>query len=635
MKRFLECCVICLAMSACSRVGAMPLGVRTLLHAHAVARQSAEIAPLPQTWTVSFDANGGELADSDSSRQVEDGTPLGELPVPSRDDYLFIGWFTAADGGEEVSAKVVVTSGITFYAHWQCRFSFDEGSWWTQQTDGSWKSNPTADGVTNSLSMTVSGSGTIAFRWKTSCEGYFNFKGMLIRQDGISLIVDDEERTFTNGIMSAWAECSLAVEGDGNHDLVWAYIKDSSGFEGADCAWLDSVVWTPEGYADPLPEVASDSEVADVLASAVDEARLRAHIFDKVQYDRFRAWVDGNGLDHQVVKDSDRAWFSYAIDANGLVDREFKDGDVTIRSLETSSLVVFTFEVDVKDIQLGAAAMAENLATVFGIQGAVALEESAFSSRNVIVTLGVSSDGRLVVTATPKQASDAFFVRVRMHTDADAADDDGDVEHAMVQLWEGGPYWATTNIGAEKPEDYGYYFWWGDTVGYKWENDEWVATDGSSSNFSFSSSNTPTYAKSIATLNSEGWISADSVLVPAHDAAHVHWGGDWRMPTDAEISSLVANCTTKWITTNGVLGRLVTGKGAYADRSIFLPAAGYGRETSLDWAGSEGAYWFSTPSSDYYDCAWGLDFKTGYFIIGDDIGRPFGFSIRPVQGFTE
>jgi hypothetical protein len=55
----------------------------------------------------------------------------------------------------------------------------------------------------------------------------------------------------------------------------------------------------------------------------------------------------------------------------------------------------------------------------------------------------------------------------------------------MVQLWENGPYWATTNIGAEKPEDYGYYFWWGDTVGYKRENDKWVASDGSNSNFSF------------------------------------------------------------------------------------------------------------------------------------------------------
>ncbi len=51
-------------------------------------------------------------------------------------------------------------------------------------------------------------------------------------------------------------------------------------------------------------------------------------------------------------------------------------------------------------------------------------------------------------------------------------------EHKKVQLWKGGPYWAETNIGAEKPEDYGLYFWWGDTIGYKRENDAWVASDG-------------------------------------------------------------------------------------------------------------------------------------------------------------
>ena len=62
-----------------------------------------------------------------------------------------------------------------------------------------------------------------------------------------------------------------------------------------------------------------------------------------------------------------------------------------------------------------------------------------------------------------------------------------------VQLWENGPYWAAFNIGAEKLEDYGYYFWWGDTVGYKRENDNWVASNGSSTNFSFSADNTPTY----------------------------------------------------------------------------------------------------------------------------------------------
>ena len=54
-----------------------------------------------------------------------------------------------------------------------------------------------------------------------------------------------------------------------------------------------------------------------------------------------------------------------------------------------------------------------------------------------------------------------------------------------VQLWEGGPYWAECNVGAAKPTDFGYYFWWGDTVGYKRENDAWVSSDGSTSNFSF------------------------------------------------------------------------------------------------------------------------------------------------------
>ena len=71
-----------------------------------------------------------------------------------------------------------------------------------------------------------------------------------------------------------------------------------------------------------------------------------------------------------------------------------------------------------------------------------------------------------------------------------------------VQLWENGPYWAECNVGATKPEEYGYYFWWGDTVGYKRENDKWVASDGSSANFSFSSGNTPTYGNSKATLQS-------------------------------------------------------------------------------------------------------------------------------------
>ena len=212
-----------------------------------------------------------------------------------------------------------------------------------------------------------------------------------------------------------------------------------------------------------------------------------------------------------------------------------------------------------------------------------------------------------------------------------------DKTHEKVQLWEGGPYWATTNIGAEKPEDYGYYFWWGDIVGYKRENDAWVASDGSSSNFSFGSANTPTWNKDVATLQSEGWITADGVLAQAHDAAHVQWGGEWRMPTTDELDALKNNCDWIWTKTNGVDGYIVRGKGNYASASIFLPAAGGGGGTSLSYASSNGHYWSSVPYFDDYHYnyySWYLYFFSGGRSTGSR-DRYLGFAVRPVQGFTE
>ena len=205
--------------------------------------------------------------------------------------------------------------------------------------------------------------------------------------------------------------------------------------------------------------------------------------------------------------------------------------------------------------------------------------------------------------------------------------------HDRIQLWEGGPYWATTNIGADNPEDCGLYFWWGDTIGYRRENDAWVASDGSSSNFSFDSSNTPTLGKNVATLQSEGWITADGVLTPAHDAAHVHWGGAWRMPTYQELSDLCDKCDWTRTTRNGVNGHVVRGRGTYASNSIFLPCTGRGNGTSLYDAGSSGNSWSSVPDSGY-GYAWYL-----YFYSSDhgtsSYFRYYGRSVRPVQGFTE
>ena len=217
--------------------------------------------------------------------------------------------------------------------------------------------------------------------------------------------------------------------------------------------------------------------------------------------------------------------------------------------------------------------------------------------------------------------------------------------HTKVQLWENGPYWAETNIGAENPWDPGYYFWWGDTVGYKREKVEasglfnrlfgqeaivWATSDGASSRFAFEEGRTPTYNKGISMLRRKGWITADIVLAPKLDAAHVQWGGSWRMPTAQELKELYGKCEWTWKTVKGMNGYVVRGRDDFSSSSIFLPAAGYGNGTSLYDAGSEGIYWSSEPYSDGIN-AWDLYFDSSSHYT-DSSYRRYGQSVRPVQG---
>ena len=129
----------------------------------------------------------------------------------------------------------------------------------------------------------------------------------------------------------------------------------------------------------------------------------------------------------------------------------------------------------------------------------------------------------------------------------------------------------------------------------------------------------------------------DGVLTTKHDAARVHWGGEWRMPSDQEVRDLCEKCDWSWTSVNGVNGYSVRGSGAYASARIFLPCAGYCYGTLLFYAGSGGGYWSSVPySGSNYDnaCAWGLDFDSSYHgsYYHD---RSYGRSVRPVQGFTK
>lgn len=211
-----------------------------------------------------------------------------------------------------------------------------------------------------------------------------------------------------------------------------------------------------------------------------------------------------------------------------------------------------------------------------------------------------------------------------------------DVELPYVQLWENGPYWAKCNVGATKPEEYGYYFWWGDTVGYKRNagNNGWVSVANGTS-FSFDSGHCPTYNRFLWHLESAGCIDSTGNLTATRDAATAHLGAPWRMPTDAEFSALISNCTTTWTTRNGVAGRLVTGKGAYVSKSIFLPAAGIGNDSYLYFLGSDGLYWSSTPNSGSSDNSWGLYFYSSSFRRDGNYVRYVGRSVRPVRGFAK
>ena len=208
-------------------------------------------------------------------------------------------------------------------------------------------------------------------------------------------------------------------------------------------------------------------------------------------------------------------------------------------------------------------------------------------------------------------------------------------EHPMVQLWEGGPYWADRNVGADEPWEYGYHFWWGDSVGYTWDGAQWVASDGSSSGFAFATNTVPTFKVSTAKLLSRGWITTNNVLAPEHDAAQTQWGRGWRMPTGQELSDLREQCDRTWTTTNGVQGYVVRGRGDFASASIFLPAAGWGNGAVWDRAETYGYLLSSDPMTDGTTRSYRIIFRSGQFSFDRYYDRFLGLSCRPVRGGAE
>ena len=145
--------------------------------------------------------------------------------------------------------------------------------------------------------------------------------------------------------------------------------------------------------------------------------------------------------------------------------------------------------------------------------------------------------------------------------------------------------WATFNVGATKPEEYGNYYAWGETEAKSvYTYDNYIICNG----------NAYSTLTKYNTTNEYGIVDNKTMLDPEDDVAHVKWGGTWRMPTAAEQDELRKYCTWIWTTINGVNGCLITSNiSGYTNRSIFLPAAG-SCESKLYNVGVVGYYWSST-----------------------------------------
>lgn len=164
--------------------------------------------------------------------------------------------------------------------------------------------------------------------------------------------------------------------------------------------------------------------------------------------------------------------------------------------------------------------------------------------------------------------------------------------------------WATTNLGAEQPWEYGNLYSWGETSSKK---------DYSEDAYTYFSN---------STYQSIG----NNISGTSYDAASASWKDNWRMPTMQEVNELFEMCQWEACSVNTIKGYKVTGP---SGNCIFLPAAGYSSGTTRKKDGEEGYYWTGTLNPSMTSSAYNLNFK-GYNTSWG-ASRAYGFSIRPVK----
>ena len=180
-----------------------------------------------------------------------------------------------------------------------------------------------------------------------------------------------------------------------------------------------------------------------------------------------------------------------------------------------------------------------------------------------------------------------------------------------------GTLWATCNVGADKPENFGDYFAWGETTTKKTYNvDNYKYAKGTRE--------APRLTKYCYDSNKgdNGFTDTLTFLLPCDDAATTNWGDGWYTPSKEQWEELKNNTTSTWTTRNKVNGRLFTAKNG---QSLFLPATGlYG-----DKRGELTCYLTNTLDVEFVDDVLDFRFNSDCYFV-DISSRYAGHTVRAV-----
>lgn len=180
-----------------------------------------------------------------------------------------------------------------------------------------------------------------------------------------------------------------------------------------------------------------------------------------------------------------------------------------------------------------------------------------------------------------------------------------------------GTLWATKNVGADTPEGFGSFFSWGETTPkslYEWSTYKWCVAGYE-------------LMSKYCTSAAHGTVDNKTELEYEDDAAYVNWGEEWCMPTLSQMNELQTKCSWRWTKMNGRNGYEVTGPNG---NTLFLPAAGYRRGSSVSAVGSYGYYWSSSLVIGSSRHAYAM-FLRSDVVDSKNNYRYIGHSVRPVR----